>query len=168
MENQTDGREFWPLLPGALTTKVLSPFVPLSCNAVNSAHSLGFLSDSELHKVVRYDMLATPSAMLKIFIDTAHYIDRRRDISEELQRLAAIEQEAGRFVPLWMILARVVISTYPDSDKAVKMFEQIYTWCDNPTRLRPYTLYIVEEDRAYGNTGEAVSRVDALLREQGL
>lgn len=85
--------------------------------------------------------------MLVIFATTARYIYRRRDVHEELERLAIVEQEHD-YTPLWKILARIVISNYADADAAVSMFEQIYNWCDRPETLRRFTLFSYLEQKA--------------------
>jgi hypothetical protein len=133
MENQIDRPMSWPLLPGALTADLLSPFAPLSYNALNCAYKLEFICDLQLYEVIRRKMVSPPSEMLIVFANTAHYIDRRRDVHEELERLAIVEREHD-YTPLWMTLARIVISNHADADAAVSMFEEIYNWCDRPER----------------------------------
>jgi hypothetical protein len=168
MERRTKGRpDGWPLRQKALTADDLKPYLPASATAASQAHSLGLLSDAELFVLVRNKQLATTSEMLEIFVRTAHYIDRRRDIREELERLSLFERDSCPTL-LWMILARLVIDTRDTPGDAIRDFEIIFDLCDNPEALRPFTLYSSRKEDRSSSPKEAVSRLNSLLVARGL
>jgi hypothetical protein len=162
MGNQTDPPDFWPLHQSALNAELLRPFAPLGSKAIAQAINLGFLSQAELANVVKEGLYPSSSAELRTFLKTASYIDRRRDISEELDRLARKHEDAGR--PLWMILARLILKASRDPDSAVATLEQLYQWCDTPAALRPYTLYGTSSSAGISRSQELVEGLNAILQ----
>lgn len=130
---------FWPLVPGGITSELLMPFRPVGFAALAQARALGFLRDDELRKVLAHGVSTEPAPDLQTFLRTALFVGRDRDITEELSRLAHLEGADPK--PLWMILGRIVVETYEDSDEAVRALNDLYGWCDYPSELQPFTLY---------------------------
>ena|ERR1700736_3750178 len=163
MSVRPDRPQFWPLLPGALTAKMLRPFAPIGYDAIAQAYDLGFINQTELGNVVRENLLPTESPYLRIFVDTASTFDRQRDIQEELGRLA---REHASGPPLWTVLARVILESYDDSDEAVRTLQQLYQWTGEPEALRPFTLIGGEYAEGVSKTKEIVQALETFLRKQ--
>jgi hypothetical protein len=166
MANQTNGSEFWPLVPGALGADVLRPFAPLNAKTVAQAYELGFLNQSQLTDIVDMGLISTQSQYLTTLLKTASYIDRRRDISDELHRLASRGDDSAP--PLWMLLARLIIQHYEDTDAALETLEQLYQWCDTPSALRPYTLFGRPNFSGVSRSRQIVGELDDVLRRSGV
>lgn len=166
MADQTSRAEFWPLIPGALKADVLRPFAPLDAKIVAEAYELGFLNQSQLLDLVNTGVFSPQSQYLSTFLKTASYIDRRRDISDELKRLASRSEQSAP--PLWMVLARLIIQHYNDTDKALETLEQLYQWCDAPSALRPYTLYGTLNIGGGSRSRELVDELGDVLRRSGV
>jgi hypothetical protein len=166
MASESERPEFWPFVSGGLTADVLRPFAPLGFGAVSDAHRLEILKDVELRRLIRDGLLCHETPMLALFLDTASTFDRRRDISEELARLAL--GDSSGTAPLWMILGRIILQEYSDTDAAVQTLEDLYGWSDYPVELRPFTLYAGIHEEGRSTTASSVRGLDALLRARGI
>jgi hypothetical protein len=82
----------WPLLPAALASKDLAPFKPLNYSTPHRAFELGLIDLPVLNTMLGEPgiAVASPSEMLKIFLNTASYIDRTRDIEGRTQTPLAL------------------------------------------------------------------------------
>jgi hypothetical protein len=158
--------EFWPLLPGALTADLLQPFARVGYEAVAQAHRLGFLEQGELSRMISTHLFPTEPALLRTFLRTASYIDRRLDISEELQRLAREDRSAKP--PLWMLVARIIVEHYRDAASALSTLQDLYQWCDAPSALSPYTLFGRPNPDGRSHAEQIVRELDAMLRKSGV
>jgi hypothetical protein len=151
------------MVPGALRVEDLRAFAPVSYRSIAEARELGVIDDQEIGRAMREGLFSAVPDDLRIFYATAHYIDRKRDIAEALERLAHNEGDGA--TPLWMLLARLILQQYgQDPNSAVNMLEDLYQWCHQPQALRPFTLYA----GAYRSTAETVGELDTFLRSRGL
>jgi hypothetical protein len=167
MEGRIDPPEPWPLSPGALTCPVLSRFAPLSYSAVKCGYNLGFIDDENFYRIVKDGLVPSVSPLLEVFVKTAHYIDRRRDIHDELERLAASEL-SPHVIELWMVLARIVLIYYRDEAAAMRMIDAIFGWCDNPDELRPFTSYSELGSCIYPTAADVIVGLNAVLSRHGV
>ena len=130
----------WPLFEGALTADDLRPFSPLGYRLLARALDLGLMNQGTLIDGFSRPgfAVAPPSTMLDVFLRTSSSFDRRRDIQEELDRLARSDDD--KCPSLWMILARLILSRYADQYEALRILQEVYQVLGAPEEMRPYTL----------------------------
>lgn len=164
MENcPNEGRPKWPLYAGSLTAQDLAVFQPLNYSVLAGAFDLGLIDVQTLANGFRTPGFAVvePSEMLAIFLKTSSYIDRRRDIQEELQNLSRFDDK--RRQELWVILAQLILKRYPDADEAVRVLEEVAQELGMPPTMQPFTLYGYD-DRANPHTSQSSSAILDSLR----
>lgn len=166
MHHRTDLPRFWPLVEGSLTADTLRPFAPIACAAALDALKLGFLTVTGIAELIQENLLNRESVQLRRYVETADVFDRRSDIQQELEHLAAAEVQT--FPPLWMILARMILTAYPSSDDAVETLEQLYEFADFPSDLRPFTLYGSPVSDGGSTTKQTTQDLDEYLKRAGL
>jgi len=166
MAYRTDRDPFWPLTKGALTAQYLAPFAPIRAQAVLDAFNLEFLDIAALKDLIIGGLTRTKSDLLRIFVETAATFDRTLDIRTELETLARVEIAEGIDSPqLWMILARLILTHYHDSNRAIQLIEHLFSFTDYPEELRPFTLY---SSRNSDTTAMSVRGLNDLLQGYGL
>jgi hypothetical protein len=153
MENPFKEGAMWPLCVGALTPKYLDRFRPLNYSVLAHAFEIGLVDHHTLADGFSKPgfAAAAPSKLLEIFLKTSSYIDRTRDIQEELCRLSAFDDKKRS--ALWMILARLILDNYPNPDEALRILQEVFQELGLPPAMRPFTLYGDADD-----SGSAASR----------
>lgn len=158
----------WPLHEGALSASDLRPFAPLNYGTLAQAFHLGVIDVRVLVEGFRSPGFAVtpPSSWLKTFLLTSQYLDRERDVGEELRRLSRHDDVARP--KLWMILARLILSRYPDHDEALRVLQETFQELGAPMEMRPHTLYGGAPADATPRSSESlVARLDAYLSRMG-
>jgi hypothetical protein len=158
----------WPLIPGLFDNEVPARLLPLGFGAVADAYRTGLLSREGLIRLTRLrgGTQPEPSELLVTFLKPS-WIDRSRDIEEELARLAACGDNLRP--ALWMILARMILSRYSDSAEALTMLQVLFDSVGAPSELKPYTLYGGESTDGSPSAMRArIAQLSQLLKRRGL
>lgn len=138
MKGDDDVDSPWPLERYALTPSVLNDFSGISLKAIAQAFSLELLSADTLAILVSSRKLeVNEKSLLRVFLRTAGTFDRRRDLQDELDRIATIE--LSNKPELWCYLARLVINRYPEAGSALRHLGYVYDALGSPPALLPYT-----------------------------